>query len=151
MGQSKSTLVHSIHHSLQINQASILSYTLATPHIHAGAPSPITPAAAERSAELHIPMCQIQHRLRKASRLHDTPDLDRTLLLDEFPDHAKQRWGKLFISRERIAVLSRRNDGHLLRNTTGIAKQSTGSCPAVHFRSSSPARTSSPPPSSPSD
>lgn len=54
--------------------------------------SSITPATPESSTELHVTMRQIQHRLWKTRCLHDTPHFDRPLLLDEFPDDAKQRW-----------------------------------------------------------
>lgn len=35
-------------------------------------------------------MRQIQHRLGQASRLHDTPNLDCALVLNQFPDSAEE-------------------------------------------------------------
>lgn len=52
--------------------------------------SRLATARSESNAKLHISMREVQYRLRKTGRLHNTSYLDRSFGLDEFADDAEQ-------------------------------------------------------------
>ena len=67
--------------------------------------SSIRPATPERGTQLAVVMCQVQHLLGQIRRLNDTPNLDRTLVLDQFPDGVEQIRGKLGTSASTIPFI----------------------------------------------
>lgn len=62
---------------------------------HTDASLAIATIRPERSAELDVAVGEVQHRLRQASRLHNAPDFDGTLALDQFSDREEESWGEL--------------------------------------------------------
>jgi hypothetical protein len=57
--------------------------------------STIATITPKLGTEIRILVCQIEHMLRHAGSLYDTPDLDTALFLDEFSYCVQQRWGEL--------------------------------------------------------
>ena len=58
--------------------------------------SPLAAARSERNAKLHIPVREIQDRLRKTGRLHNTPYLDSSFVFDQFADCSEECGGELW-------------------------------------------------------
>jgi hypothetical protein len=59
----------------------------------------ITAIRPERSAELDVAMCEIQHRLGQTGCLHDAADFDGAFALDQFADGVEEGWGELLYIR----------------------------------------------------
>jgi hypothetical protein len=94
--QSYQSIIHSteiLHSPIMLKSPcnlSIRSYMPSVPHSQdATRPpprSPLSTTTPERRTKRRIMMRQIQHILRQARSLNDTPDFDRTLILNQSAD-----------------------------------------------------------------